>query len=132
MTVGTTSTHATFDEANSSVHVEASRMTMAFLAGWLGRSTFANDRPVLDMTGLKGNYEVVLDVPMDALGTAVNVDASAPDANAQGQHPAEAASDPGGGRKLQSLKNLGLELVSTKAPVEQLIVDRVEKKPTEN
>jgi uncharacterized protein (TIGR03435 family) len=33
---------------------------------------------------------------------------------------------------LRSLKSLGLELENRKAPVEQLIVDRVEKTPTEN
>ena len=132
MTVGTTGLRMTLEPTNSSVHVEASRMTMAYLADLLGRSTFSNGRPVVDMTGLEGSYEVTLDIPLAALGTAVIADAGVLDANAQGLPPAEAASDPGGGRKLESLKSLGLELVSRKAPVEQLIVDHAEKRPTEN
>jgi uncharacterized protein (TIGR03435 family) len=131
-TFGTTSIRGTLDYTNSSVHVETSRMTMAYLADLLGRTTLANGRPVVDMTGLEGSYEVVLDIPMAALGMVVATDAGAPDADAQGPHPAEAASDPGGGRKLESLKSLGLELVNRKAPVEQLIVDHAEKMPTEN
>jgi uncharacterized protein (TIGR03435 family) len=120
------------DVANSSIHLEASRMTMAYLADLLGRSTFGNGRQVVDMTGLEGSYEVTLDIPLAALGTAVIADAGVPDGSAEGPTPAAAASDPGGGRKLESLKSLGLELVSRKAPVEQLIVDHAEKKPTEN
>jgi len=132
MTVGTTGLRMTLDPTNSSVHVEASRMTMAYLADLLGRSTFNNGRPVVDMTGLEGSYEVTLDIPLAALGTAVTADAGAPDGNAEGPPPAASASDPGGGRKLESLKSLGLELENRKAPVEQLIVDSVEKTPTEN
>jgi uncharacterized protein (TIGR03435 family) len=132
MTVGTTGLRMTLEPTNSSVHVEASRMTMAYLADLLGRSTFSNGRPVVDMTRLEGSYEMVLDLPMAALGMVVPADAGASDANAQGLRPAEAASDPGGGRKLESLKSLGLELVNQKAPVEQLIVDHAEKRPTEN
>ena len=132
MMVGTVGVRITLDFANSSVHVEASRMTMAYLADLMGRTTLASGRQVVDMTGLEGNYEVVLDLPMAALGMVVPTDAGAPDANAQGPRPAEAASDPGGGRKLESLKSLGLELESRKAPVEQLIVDHAEKRPTEN
>jgi uncharacterized protein (TIGR03435 family) len=132
MTVGTTGVRMTLEPTNSSVHVEASRMTMAYLADLLGRSTFSNGRPVVDMTGLEGSYEAILDIPLAAFGTAVIADAGVPDANAQGFPSAEAASDPGGGRKLESLKSLGLELVSRKAPVEHLIVDHAEKRPTEN
>ena len=128
MTVGTTGVRMTLEPTNSSVHVEASRMTMAYLADLLGRSTFGNGRPVVDMTGLEGSYEVILDIPLAALGTAVIADAGVPD----GPPPAAAASDPGGGRKLESLKSLGLDLVSRRAPVEQLMVDHAEKTPTEN
>ena len=132
MTVGTTGLRMTLEPTNSSVHVEASRMTMAYLADLLTKTTLGNGRAVVDMTGLKGNYEVVLDIPMAALGMVGPTDAGVPDANAQEPRPAEAASDPGGGRKLRSLESLGLELQNRKAPVEQLIVDHVEKMPTEN
>jgi uncharacterized protein (TIGR03435 family) len=132
MTVGATGLRMTLGPTNSTLHVEASRMTMAYLADLLGRSTFSNGRPVVDMTGMEGSYDVILDIPMAAFGTAVIADAGVPDANAQGLPPADAASDPGGGRKLESLKSLGLELVSRKAPVEHVMVDHAEKKPAEN
>ena len=47
--------------------------------------------------------------------------------------PAEVASDPGGGSTLlQSLRNLGLDLAERKMPVVKLIIDHVERTPTEN
>ncbi len=73
-------------------------------------------RLVIDMTGLKGVYDIALDVPMQ-----------------DGQaHPAGEASDPGSARTLQSLKSLGLELKKTKAAADYLVVDHAERKPTEN
>jgi len=131
-TFGTSSVRFMLDSANSSVHIEYSRLTMPYFADLLGRTTLGNGHEVVDMTGLKGEYDVALDLPMAAFGIVSTTDAGIPDANAQEPRPAEAASDPGGGRKLESLKRLGLELVSRKAPVEQLIVDHAEKRPTEN
>jgi uncharacterized protein (TIGR03435 family) len=131
-TFGITGLRATLDYANSSVHVETSRMTMPHLADLVMRTTFANDRPVVDMTGLKGNYEVTFDFPMAALGMRGATAAGVTAANAQGPRPAEAASDPGSVGVLRAIRSLGLDLERRKAPVEQLIVDHVEKVPTEN
>jgi uncharacterized protein (TIGR03435 family) len=50
-----------------------------------------------------------------------------------GATPADAASDPGGSSSLvQAVQSLGLKLESRKAMVEQLVIDHVEKTPTEN
>ena len=133
MTLGTVGYHFTVDLANSSFHLEASRMTMGDLAELLMKADAGNGRAVVDMTGLKGSYEVILDIPIAAVGgIAAPMDAGVSNADAQGPRPAEAASDPGSGRMLRSLKSLGLELVNQKAPVEQVIVDHAEKTPTEN
>jgi uncharacterized protein (TIGR03435 family) len=131
MTLGTVGYHFTVDLANSSFHLEASRMTMADLAELLMKADAGNGRAVVDMTGLKGNYEVVLDIPIAAVEGIAATGADVAN-DAQGPRPAEAASDPGSGRMLRSLKSLGLELENRKAPVEQLIVDHAEKRPTEN
>jgi uncharacterized protein (TIGR03435 family) len=103
-------------------------MTMAELADVLTRAEAGNGRPVVDMTGLKGDYDVVLDIPFSAVGIVV----PARGADANGAGPADLASDPGSGRMLRSLKSLGLELVNRRAPVEQVIVDHMEKAPVEN
>jgi uncharacterized protein (TIGR03435 family) len=47
--------------------------------------------------------------------------------------PSDAASDPGGSSSLfQAVQSMGLKLESRKALVEQLVIDHVEKTPTEN
>jgi uncharacterized protein (TIGR03435 family) len=47
--------------------------------------------------------------------------------------PAAAASDPGGSSSVfASVKKLGLKLEPRKAPVEQLVIDHLEKTPTED
>jgi uncharacterized protein (TIGR03435 family) len=118
-TMGTVAVRTTLDSANSSVRFEASRARMADLAGFLVRFGVSGGRPIVDMTGLKGEYEIVLDIPV-ALPPP------------PGETPADEASDPRAGRIMRSLKSLGLELKNTKAPVEYLVVDHAEKKPTEN
>ncbi len=130
-TIGTTFVRSTLNFASLSIHHEASRMTMPFLADLVSRTTFANDREVVDMTGLKGNYDVVYDFPFSATMPGVKT-AGVSDANGQGPRPAEAASDPGSVGVLRAMRSLGLDLEKRKVPVEQLIVDRVEKTPTEN
>ena len=127
-TYGTTSVRMKLDYASSSTHYEASRMTMPFLADLVSRTTFADDRPVVDMTGLKGDYDVVYDLPFSATNPAAGV----PSANAQSPRPAEAASDPGSVGVLRAMRSLGLDIERRKVRVEQLIVDHVEKTPTEN
>ena len=98
---------------------------MPFLADLVMETTFADDRPVVDTTGLKGNYDVVYDFPMSATP-------GMPVPKAAGSGPAEAASNPGSGGVLRAIRSLGLDLERRNASVEQLIVDHVEKTPTEN
>jgi uncharacterized protein (TIGR03435 family) len=90
-------------------------------------------RQVVDQTGLKGNYQISLEIPMAAMiqaARAAGVDVpGGPGAN---KNAAE-AEDPGGGSTIfESVNALGLRLESTKASVQQLVVDSAEKAPTEN
>jgi uncharacterized protein (TIGR03435 family) len=56
-----------------------------------------------------------------------------PPGAAAGVVPSDAASDPGGSSTLvQAVESMGLKLESRKAVVEQLVIDHVEKTPTEN
>jgi uncharacterized protein (TIGR03435 family) len=121
--IGTVGYHLMVDEANCSVHLVGDGMTMAQLAAELMNDDAGDGRPVVDMTGLNGTYQVVLDIPFAAMpGMVCATRASVP----------ETASDPGGGLMGRTLKSLGLELENRRAPVELLIVDHVEKRPTEN
>lgn len=62
--------------------------------------------PVIDMTGLKGTYEVRLDVATDP---ALAVDSV-----------------------LDAVEKLGLELERRRVPTDTLVVDKVSKMPTPN
>jgi uncharacterized protein (TIGR03435 family) len=73
------------------------------------------DRPVLDMTGLKGVY----DFTVDTSGLGFN-----------GQPPADPTAGPSIFTAVQD--NMGLLLEARKAPVETLVIDHVERIPIEN
>ncbi|MCE5307165.1 MAG: M56 family metallopeptidase, partial [Acidobacteriales bacterium] len=128
---GRTIFRVTLDDARSTQHYEASRMTMPSLARLIGETTFANDRPVVDMTGLKGEYDIVYDLPFSANGLKVK-GSGGPTANGQDPLPAETASNPGSLGVLHAVRNLGLDLEKRKMPIEHIVVDHVEKAPTEN
>ena len=77
-------------------------------------------RPIQDKTGLTGLYDIVL-----THGGPIYVDPRSP-------QDASAASDPRGNSPAAAMaESLGLKLESTKAPVETLVIDHMEK-PTEN
>jgi uncharacterized protein (TIGR03435 family) len=90
------------------------------------------NRPVVDMTGLKGTYQVTMEFSLaDTMGVVRAADQRNGVAPAGGDAPAM-ASDPTGSSVFSSVQRLGLKLESRKAPVEQLMVDHLEKTPTEN
>jgi uncharacterized protein (TIGR03435 family) len=109
------------------MHLEAAKVTMAGLAEIA--TTFVG-KPVIDMTELKGNYQLVLDL---SLGELVNV---ARNAGVQvpatpGGNSAE-ASEPFGSSIFASVQQMGLKLEQRKAPLPFIVIDHVEKNPTEN
>ena len=90
------------------------------------------------MTDLKGNYQVVLEISLADImamvrAQGVNVPGAPAGGGAASGAGVPEASDPGGGATVySSVQALGLKLEQRKAPVEQLVVDSVEKTPTEN
>ncbi len=115
------------------VHMEMTKMNFAYLVELL---TSLVDRPVLDMTELKGTYQFALDLPMEDLlllarrqAAVLGIDMPAPP---PGATPADAASTPGGSAIFTAMEKLGLKLDARKAPVETIVVDHLEKTPTEN
>lgn len=114
------------------MHYEYSKLDMSTLADALSQFM---DKPVLDMTELKGKYQVALDFSRDDLMNVARKNGVNVPAGGRGDGsgaPADAASDPGSNSIFNALKQLGLKLDSRKEPVEIIVVDRAEKMPTEN
>jgi uncharacterized protein (TIGR03435 family) len=113
------------------MHLEMSKITMAAFADMLTRFL---DRPVIDETGLSGNYQIALDPSMENLMSVARLSGIAiPTAGLRGDpaRPVD-ASDPSGGSIFASVQQLGLKLDSRKAPTEFFVIEHVEKRPTEN
>jgi uncharacterized protein (TIGR03435 family) len=88
------------------------------------------DRPVVDMTGLKGTYDITLDFAQDAALMRAKM-------AAMGAAPppglAPDAGESNGPTIFSALtEQLGLRLEARKGPVDLLIVESVQKMPTEN
>jgi len=91
------------------------------------------DKPVVNMTELKGNYQIALDLSMEDLkAAAAKAGVAMPAMPPAGGGAPGAASDPAGPAIFSSIQQLGLKLEQKKAPVETVVVDSAEKKPTEN
>ncbi|HEX5227109.1 MAG TPA: TIGR03435 family protein [Bryobacteraceae bacterium] len=114
------------------MHLEAERMTMATLAD---TATSFVGKPVVDMTELKGEYKVTLDLSMDDLKNVARGAGfgamMAGGAAASDPSPAQ-ASDPTGSTIFVSIQQMGLKLEQRKAPLPFLVVDHFKKSPTEN
>lgn len=108
---------------------EASSITLEGLAELLDRVTPLSS-PIIDMTGLKGRYQMVLEVSLNG---------------SVGAPPAITGTDPAGmeNKRLDmeemllkeindGLHKLGLKLERRSGVVECLVVDRVEKMPSDN
>jgi uncharacterized protein (TIGR03435 family) len=107
---------------------EAKRVTMTALAGVLERFL---DRPIVDMTDLKGSYDIALDVtPEDyrvmLIHAGVNAGVNLPP---QALRLLDGASTPS---LLDALQKVGLRLDARKAPLDVVVVDDARKTPTEN
>jgi uncharacterized protein (TIGR03435 family) len=114
------------------MQLEMTKITMAALAD---RLTQFMDRPVVDATQLRGNYQVTLELPLGAMNGIAFAQKLAILAGSGSVGVGFAdpnALDTSGAAVIQAVKRLGLELQSRKAPVETIIVDRAEKTPTAN
>jgi uncharacterized protein (TIGR03435 family) len=129
------------DVQSRMVHMESDTVTMAGFADTLTnllQMGGGGGKQVVDMTGLKGNYQVAIDVSlMDIMAMAraqgIDMPMRRPSSGDADSSPAGLASDPSGGSTVYaSVEKLGLKLEQRKAQVEQVVIDHVEKTPTEN
>ena len=116
--------------ANGMMHMEVEHVTMDELTQMI---TPMIDRPVVDRTGLSGPFQIALDLSMqDMMQAARSAGMGANLHPGPGpQAGALAASDPWGG-SIFAIEQLGLKLDKAKAEVETVVIDSVEKNPTEN
>jgi uncharacterized protein (TIGR03435 family) len=118
---------------NPRVHVEAYGLAMAGLADLLTQWRTGNAGLVVDATGLDGSFDVSLDIRMSDMGSTPQPantsglgEATTPPA------PAESVPEVGGETLVRSLRTLGLDLVDRRLSVGVLIIDHLERTPTEN
>lgn len=122
----------TMSPDGKTMQMQITNADMALLAEGL---TPMVDRPIVDMTGLKGKYDVTIDLSMaDLIAVARAAGANIPNESAGGtsNNPAAAASDPASGSLFKAVEAMGLKLEPRKAPLKYLIIDKVEKTPTDN
>ena len=107
---------------------EARKLTMAQLADSVGRFM---ERPVVDMTDLKGTYDLTLEFTPEEYRTLLIRTAMSAGVNL----PPEVVRMLEGGSDESLFKGLqatGLKLESRRAPLEVLVIDSASKTPIEN
>jgi len=120
---------------NGRGHLSAKMMSIGGLVDMLARQL---DRPVVDQTGLKGNYDFDLDWTPDegqrGAGFIPGVPPPPPPAGGGEGHVPSASNPEANGVSLFTAvqSQLGLKLDAKKGSVELIVVDHVEKTPTEN
>ncbi|MGH9480903.1 MAG: TIGR03435 family protein [Terriglobales bacterium] len=112
------------------LELRAERMTLSKFADTLSGLV---SRPVLDMTNLKGPYQIHLGVSREDL-QALTIAALRkngmpipPQMQTQGE-----ATAPSGSSIFASVQKLGLRLDARNAPVDRIVIDSVDKTPTAN
>jgi uncharacterized protein (TIGR03435 family) len=108
--------------ANGQAHTVAKAQTLSRLTTLLGGQLH---RPVLDKTGLTGKFDFGIEFKMDLRRFG-------PPQGGPGPAPADSAADPGPDLVAAIEQQLGLKLVSAKAKLDVLVIDKAEKVPTDN
>ena len=118
----------------SRMRLQANKQPVTQIAEMLGNQL---GRPVVDQTGLTGNYDYTLDfAPDDSLrmpGPMGAMPAPPPDGAGGGPGGPAMASEANCPSLITALQEqLCLKLESKKGPIDLLVIDNLEKVPTEN
>src|SRR5205085_5122550 len=107
--------------------MEFTKLSMTALSEMLSRFV---DRPVLDKTELKGNYQVGLELSMDMMRAMAAKSGMSMPMMPGGEGPkgdaAPTAADPSGS-VFSTVQQLGLKLEPRKVAVDTIMVDHIEK-----
>src|SRR5438093_1564655 len=122
---------------NGRFRMTANRQSMSGLAEMLGNQL---GRPVVDMTGLTAKYDFTLDFApeegqrmMGPMGALPHPPPPPPgEGGGGGAIPSAPDSQSGPSLFTAVQEQLGLKLDSKKGPVDLLVIDHLEKVPTEN
>jgi uncharacterized protein (TIGR03435 family) len=125
--------------ADGAMRWEFAKLSMPKLVELLARFI---DRPVVDMTELKGDYQVALSISMEdmtavarvkgaQLGIMMPIPGGAGAGGDASRTPSSAASTPSSS-VFAAVQQLGLKLESRKLPIEMIAIEHLEKEPTEN
>jgi uncharacterized protein (TIGR03435 family) len=104
------------------IQINAVRMTMAELAGVIETTV---DRSVFDRTSLTGVYRFRIELPRSSLTPAMSLGVTR---SADGTP----ITDPGGVSVFKAVEQLGLKLEPRRVPLNTIVVDKIERFPTEN
>jgi uncharacterized protein (TIGR03435 family) len=104
------------------------KLTMSGLAELLAPHV---DRPVVDMTNVPGSYRLVFQNQGASAGRAQSQKTSGPPED-QGDVGSARQGDTYGEGLIRAIERGGLKLEPRRAPIEVIVVDRLEKTPTAN
>jgi uncharacterized protein (TIGR03435 family) len=124
----------------TSMRITAGRMSIVSnattISNFLGALASQLDRPVVDMTGLTGTYDITLVFAPDSAGMRAKMAAMgvAPPPGADGGAAGNSSPDADAPASIFSAlpDQLGLRLEARKGPLDMLVVDSIQKTPTEN
>ena len=122
-----------FDGETRSMHMEASTITMKGFVMMMTTLGAGQGRQIVDMTGLTGMYQAAVDFSVMDLQSSLSAQGIDIPRRPGGGSSGTEATDPEGGATVSAaLEKLGLRLEKSRAKVDRLVVDHVEKSPTEN
>jgi uncharacterized protein (TIGR03435 family) len=122
-----------YDDESSSMHMGASSITMKGFAVMMNSLGAGQGRQIVDMTAVTGNYQAAADFSlMDLMASLSSQGINLPTRPGSGGGSGEATDPEGGATVSAALEKLGLKLEKSRAKVGRLVVDHVEKTPTEN
>jgi uncharacterized protein (TIGR03435 family) len=122
-----------FDGETRSMHMEASTITMKGFVMMMTTLGAGEGRQIVDMTGLTGMYQAAVDFSVMDLQSSLSAQGiDIPRRPGGGSSGTEATDPEGGATVAAALEKLGLKLEKSRAKVDRLVVDHVEKSPTEN
>jgi uncharacterized protein (TIGR03435 family) len=104
------------------------KLPMPIIADALAR--FA-DRPVVDMTGLKGNYDFTMEFSREDFRTMM-IHAAIAQGRVLSPEVLRLADASSGDTLFNAVEKLGLKLEPRNAPIEMLVIDQALRTPTEN